>query len=230
MEVINDLFRWCNDIGMYASDRPINDVGDVEGSCIHRSPYCDDTCFNIKLYRMYPNMGKRDVRCEKEWVNINEQNVHMVSKHFKRKRKQTKRIRHMTRGEAFKNAEDVYRVKAMAEEMPDTTWWIPTKAWRDPSIRFLLEVEIMPMRNIALNASTDPSTTKEQWESLLNSGWNIMFYGDNDMTYDPITGERMFACPKTHKHIKGHCADCKAGCFSQTTSFGRRQTVHLREH
>ena len=41
---MKDLIRWCDDIGMFATDRPINDVvvnGQVlaKGSCTHASPY-----------------------------------------------------------------------------------------------------------------------------------------------------------------------------------------------
>ena len=68
--MIKDLFRYCDDIGMFASDSPINDVGSVKGSCDHRTSFCDETCYNVKLYRMYPNMGKRDERCEKEWMQV----------------------------------------------------------------------------------------------------------------------------------------------------------------
>lgn len=38
--------RWCKDIKMWAIDRPINDVGDVNGSCVHR------TSFVIRLVTM----------------------------------------------------------------------------------------------------------------------------------------------------------------------------------
>jgi len=89
--MFNDLFRWCDDIGMFASDRPINDVGDVEGSCIHRSPYCDETCFNIKLYKLYPNMFKRDIRIEKDWQDLTPENIHEnIANFFKRKENKPK--------------------------------------------------------------------------------------------------------------------------------------------
>ena len=228
--MFNDLFRWCDDIGMFASDRPINDVGDVEGSCIHRSPYCDETCFNIKLYKLYPNMFKRDIRIEKDWQALTPENIHEnIANFFKRKRKQTKRKRLNTRGESLKDVKDVYRVKAMCQAMPDDELWIPTKAWRDPIMKVLIEQELMPLPNLALNASTDPSTTKEEWEMLNRDGWNIMFYGDDELNHDPATGKYMFQCPKTKKGMKGHCEICKGGCFSQTT-IGKRRTIKLYQH
>ena len=39
--------RWCKDIKMWAIDRPINDVGDVNGSCVHRTSFCDTSCVVI---------------------------------------------------------------------------------------------------------------------------------------------------------------------------------------
>ena len=78
--MMKDLFRWTEDIGMLATDRPINDTENHSGTCDHRTPYCDDTCYNVKLYKMYPNMSKRDDRCETEWQSITPSNVSMVPK------------------------------------------------------------------------------------------------------------------------------------------------------
>jgi len=235
--MFNDLTRWCKDIGQYATDRPINDISDeitkevlVEGSCIHRSSYCDKTCFNIKLYKLYPNMLKRDIRIEKAWQALTPENIHEnIANFFQRKRKQIKRIRFNTRGESLKDIADIYRVKAMCTAMPDTEWWLPTRAWSDPIMKVLIEQELMPVSNLALNASTDPSTTQEEWEILNRDGWNIMFYGDDELNHDPATGEYMFQCPKTKKGMKGHCEICKGGCFSQVTT-GKRRTVKLYQH
>ena len=59
---LNDLWRWCEDIGQFSTDRPINDTKNHEGSCIHRTPFCNITCYNNKLYKLYPNMHDRDDR------------------------------------------------------------------------------------------------------------------------------------------------------------------------
>lgn len=221
--MIKDLFRYCNDIGMFASDRPINDVGSVKGSCDHRTNFCDDTCYNVKLYRIYPNMGKRDERCEREWQQVSGD---AVRTYLSRKKKQIKRARHMTRGEAIKDLSDIYRVKDIALATPDTTWWIPTRAWRNTLLRELIQIELFPITNIALNASLDPSNTQDEEDGLIDDGWNIMYYGDD--TKYAEKGEA-FKCPKTWKKMSGHCAVCKAGCFSQTT-IGKRVTVHLSSH
>ena len=56
---LNDLFRWCDDIDMFATDRPINDTKDFEGSCVHRTSFCDKTCYNVKLYIVASLITKR---------------------------------------------------------------------------------------------------------------------------------------------------------------------------
>ena len=225
----NDLFRWCDDIGMFNTDRAINDTENHEGSCIHRTDYCDQTCYNVKLYKMYPDMAKRDDRCETIWKAIDKFSMPSFKQFLSRKRKSTKRMRHMSRGEAFSTVEDVYRVREMCLATPDTLWWIPTRAWRNPMLRLMIEQDIMTLPNAAVNASFDPSNTQDEWQMMQDAGWNIMFYGDDNMTTSPADGKRMFLCPKTHKKMSGHCMDCKAGCFSQKT-IGRTQIVHLSEH
>jgi len=225
---LNDLFRYCKDIGMAATDRAINNTKNHEGSCDHRTDYCDETCYNVKLYKMYPKMADRDDRCETIWKKLNRHNSDFT-KFFSRKRYDTSRVRHMTRGEAFKTSIDVYRVKTMCLLNSDIMWWIPTRAWRDTKIKALIEKELMPLPNCAINASFDPSNTDDEWKMMIDSDWNIMFYGDDDLTTDPIYGKRMFKCPKTHKGLKGHCLDCKAGCFAQK-AINRTAIVHLSEH
>ena len=225
---LNDLFRWCGDIGMYATDRAINNTANHEGSCDHRTDYCDKTCYNVKLYKIYPKMADRDDRCETIWAKLNRHNSNLT-KFFSRKRKQVSRVRHMTRGEAFKTSIDVYRVKTMCLLNPDQLWWIPTRAWRNPRLKVLIEKELMPLDNCAINASFDPSNTDEEWKMMQDSDWNIMFYGDDTLTIDPVYGKKMFKCPKTWKKMSGHCDTCKAGCFAQKT-IGRTQIVHLSQH
>jgi hypothetical protein len=172
---------------------------------------------------MYPNMGKRDERCEREWMQVS---GNAVRTYLSRKKTQIKRARHMTRGEAIKDLSDIYRVKDIALSTPDTTWWIPTRAWRNTLLRELIQIELFPIPNIALNASLDPSNTQEEEDSLIDDGWNIMYFGDD--TKYAGKGEA-FKCPKTWKKMSGQCAVCKAGCFSQTT-IGKRVTVHLSAH
>ena len=230
--MIKDMIRWCSDLGMFATDRPINDVVDkdgkviVEGTCIWKTPVCSKRCFDIKLYRLYPKMTDRDIRCEREWQSFKAGDF---KKALSRKRKQTQRVSHMTRGEAFKDIDDIFKWEQVCKETPDTLHWMKTRAWHNPILKFYIERILFPVPNLAMNASVDPSDTRNDWERLERNGWNIMFFGDEELTHSPASGKRVFNCPKTHKKMKGHCAICKAGCFSQRT-IGRVQVVHLSEH
>jgi hypothetical protein len=214
--------RFCEDIGMLAIDRPIPET------CVHRTSFCDATCYNNKLYRIYPRMRDKDERNEEFWQQLDgEQLAGILSRSRYFKAQEKKRVRLMTRGEAFKDFSDIERVKDLALKNPDTEFWIPTRAWRHPLLRLVIEREIMHLHNVRLLASTDPTTSAEEWESLKLDGWNTMFYGDDDMTVTP-NGDRMFLCPKTHKKLKGHCGICKAGCFKPQSK--GRVDVHLSRH
>lgn len=226
--------RWCKDIDEWSIDRPINDVGDVEGSCIHRTEFCNVTCYNIKLYKAFKGMAKKDIANEKFWQSlptkhdVNSVSIKALQQQLFRSRRQTKRARLMSRGEGIKEVTDVFRVKILCESTPDTTWWLPTRAWRNKKLKQLIEDILFSIPNLQVNASTDPTTTRKEQKMLEESNWSTMFYGDDTQT-KTLTGERRFLCPKTHKKLKGHCSLCKGGCFSQRT-LGKRSDVHLSQH
>tara|TARA_R110002167_G_scaffold35540_7_gene113474 strand:- start:6857 stop:7543 length:687 start_codon:yes stop_codon:yes gene_type:complete len=219
--------RDCPDIGMFAWDRPINDIPEagIEGSCIHATDYCKATCYNVKLYKMYSNMTVKDIRNENAWQSME---PNQVAKQLNRKLKSTARVRGCTRGENIKDVGDVYRIANLAKATPNTDYWIPVRAWRDPELKTLIEEVLFPITNVVVNASTDPTTSKEEWDMLEDDGWSIMFYGDDEMTHTP-KGSRLFDCPKTGKGIKGHCQICKAGCFKKIT-MGQQSFVKLHQH
>ena len=225
--------RWCKDIKMWAIDRPINDVGDVNGSCVHRTSFCDTSCYNVKLYKMFKGMAKKDIRNEKFWQSLptnkndNQDSLESLQQKLFRSRRQTKRARLMTRGEAIKDMSDVFRIKTLCEATPNTTWWVPTRAWRNKGLKQLIEDVLFPLKNVAINASLDPSNTKEEEQILKDSGWNTMYFGDDTKTTSSV-GDRRYLCPKTNKKIK-ICDTCKGGCFSQVV-IGRQSNVHLSQH
>ena len=238
---MNNTLRWCSDIGMWSLDRPINDIPNtnITGSCVNRTSFCDVTCYNLKLYRMFPAMLTKDIRNEEFWQSLPTTRRHTygnpslesLRKKFKNSRRQTKRVRLMTRGEGIKDKSDVQRVRILCEEFPDIIWWLPTRAWRNAELRDLVQKWLMPLPNLALNASLDPTNTENEIRLLTADGWSTMFYGDDTREYSPTMRgmERMFKCPKTHKKLKNHCGICKGGCFG-LTSIGRRTDVHLSQH
>jgi hypothetical protein len=213
--------RWCADIGMFACDRPI------PVSCVHATDYCRARCYNCKLYKLYPNMARKDRRNEAEWQSIDGAEL---ARALDRKKHSTDRFRLMTRGEALATHSDVDRVADIARANPGRLIWCPTRAWRDPLLRARIETELFPIGNLSVLASLDPSNTEADRADLASAGWSTMFFGRaSDGWAGPVNG---FRCPKTHKTpknpkgIKGHCADCKAGCFAPVI-LGRRVDVDL---
>jgi len=220
--------RWCKDIGMFTIDRGI------PNSCRHATAFCRGEipgvtpCYNLKLYKLYPNMVGKDARNDSAWSVIQGEDVR---RSLDRKRKPTDRLRLMSRGEAFATIVDIPRVRDIARSNPDRLIWIPTRAWRNPILRTLIEAEIATLPNVAVLASLDPTNTEDQWRDLVSRGWSTMFYGKMPGGWNgpPNT----FACPKIHARNKarqrdgsGHCGVCRAGCFAPKL-LGRRVDVHL---
>jgi len=223
--------RFCDDIGMFAWDRPIDNVYDTKGkllasgSCIHATEWCKPNCYNEKLYKLYPNMRTKDIRNESQWQNVTGREIKAI---LSRKKKPTKRARGCTRGENIKDYEDIERWVDIATENPDTDFWVPIRGWRDIFLRKEIERVLFPISNLAILASTDVTTTEKEWQELKEAGWSTMYVGDDELENTPL-GERMFKCPKTFKKLKGHCGICKAGCFKSIT-LGQAVDVHLSQH
>ena len=84
---LNDMIRWGGDIGMFQIDRPINNIplADgtfIQGSCNkYKTSFCSETCYNNKLYRLYPNMRGRDIRCERNWQKMGKHNTWQIAEH-----------------------------------------------------------------------------------------------------------------------------------------------------
>lgn len=213
--------RYCEDIAMWAIDRKIST------SCVWKTDFCDQTCYNNKLFDLYPAMHGKDDRNEKQWKDI-------TGKQFKttydRKKKGDKsRFRFMTRGECFDTVESVMKVRDILVNNPDTVFWIITRAWRDAFIgdgKVLEAINeyIKPLQNARLQGSLDPSNSAEEITFLRKVlRWSTIHYGDDSRT--SWNGERGFKCPKTWKHISGHCTICKGGCFNK-----KRNDVFLKQH
>ena len=218
--------RYTADIGMYASDRPRNDVmqGDkvlARGTCHWRTEACKG-CYNEKLERVFKAMIPKDVKNEIFWQQLDGDKFNTI---LSRKRKDTSRFRFQTRGETFASIADVLRVKDILKKNPDTIFWMPTRAWRNPFLKNLIESHIFPLANARTLASTDIYTHGREWKQLKETNWPTMFFGNDDLKTTP-NGDKFFLCPKTHKDLKGHCGICKAGCFRNN----KRVDVHLKQH
>lgn len=213
---MKSTIRFCEDIGMFAYDRGIPQ------SCGHATAFCAVNCYNDKLYKIYPAMRGKDEKNEKFWAHIDGK---IVRADLSKRRKQTKRVRLMTRGEAFSTFTDLSKVESILAENPGTIWWIPTRAWRHPILRFGVRKLAEKYPNARILASTDPTTTDAEWAQLKADGWSTMFFGSDDQRVTP-NGDKHFLCPKTHGKVKSACAVCKRGCFRSD----KRVDVHLSQH
>jgi len=194
-----------------------------EDSCIHKTKFCDDTCFNNKLERVFKQMLTKDVKNDEAWLDNDTKGL---AKTLSRKRNQTTRVRLMSRGEAFKDTDDIVRVMHILRDNPNSNFWIPTRAWREPALWDKIKIIPRLFKNATILWSFDPSNTLDEWQQSVDTDNSVMFYGDDEFLSDPITNGKMFMCPKTHKDLKGHCSICKGGCFRKD----RRTVVHLKQH
>lgn len=211
---VKSEIRFCADIGMYASDRSIKE------SCKWRTPFCVH-CYNHKLAKVFKGIAGKDIRNERFWDTLDGKQFKQI---MSRKRKSVKRFRFQTRGETFATMTDMWKVYDIVSKNPEIKFWIPTRAWRNPELRFMIEKWIMTLPNAYVQASLDPTNTKEEMESLKSSGWSTMTYGIEDSYMTPL-GDVFHRCKKTHMDIKGHCANCSNGCFSD-----KRVDVLLKQH
>lgn len=203
------MIRWCDDIGMFALDRS-------RKTCLFRTEFCAKHCYNGKLYTAFGhNMIPKDYKSDMFWESVTGPELRSI---LARKRNQTNRIRLCTRGEPISSHSDITNIRLWANANPYTIFWIPTRAWRNAELRARIRSELCGVRNLRIMASTDPSNTHEEIDSLKADGWSTMFFGDDTRNYG-------FLCPKTWRGKKSHCAICRGGCFSP-----RRVDVHLKAH
>lgn len=212
---MSNSLRYCSDIGMFAIDRP-------KDSCKWRTKFCNKNCYNSKLYKLYPSMNSCEDKLRSNWENFNKD---VFSSELSRKKFKIKRIRFMTRGEAFACLSDVLKIKDILEENRHILFWIPTRAWRNDEMLAAIEQHIRPQANVRLLASFDPSNTVEEWYKMVKTyKWSTMFFGINNLSLSPM-GDRYYKCPKTFNKKKAYCNACSNGCFNKN-----RVDVLLKKH
>lgn len=217
MYTLADRLTYTKDIGMYSLNRSIPE------SCVHKTEVCEARCYNMKLYRIYPGMVRADEKNEIAWADNDAEGLRIS---LGRKKRQTKRIRLMSRGEALKDFNDPERVGNICKENPQRAFWMPTRAWRNSVLFAYAMRRLGNLANLRILASMDESNTAEDWDHVKNLGLSTMYFDANKDPGVTPNGTRFFKCPKTHKNLKGHCSICRGGCFRTS----KRVDVHLLEH
>lgn len=202
------LIKWVDGIGMYAFDLP-------RITCVFRTAFCNQHCYNQKFYRMYPRMLAYDQSCLHAWETCTLSDWILA---LERKRKSLARFRWATRGDVCYSLESAQKVQLIAKYFPNTLFWVPTRAWRVPATWKEIRTLFAEVPNVKLMASVDPSNTEVELSWLDNQGISTLFFGDNS------NFDWRIKCVKTWEHTEGNCANCNV-CF------GHNQVhVHLKKH
>ena len=211
---IADRFIMNQEIGLLTFNRS------VEVSCAHATEFCTRTCYTLKERRIYANtVGPADLKNEVAWHNLTPEALRELRRTFDNPAHLVRRVRMFSRGEGFSSLADIARAEAILAAVPATLFMWPTRAWRDAELRPRVRELQDKYPNLRLLASTDPTTTRQEFDRLHQDGWSTMHFGDEGHA------EKWFRCPKTYAKLKQHCATCKAGCFK-----AGQVHVHLKQH
>lgn len=183
-------------------------------TCKFATSFCKANCYNNAVEKCWYWVIDND-KDEQYWQSITGPKLRTELSH---KPIRGRRVRLMTRGEAFASASDVRKVADMAKCNPNTLFWVPTRAWRSTSLRPKIKKLMSLYPNLRIMASVDPSTSQYELDGLKIEGWSTMFFGDDSDTKNRVL------CPKTWEHKVGHCKTCNI-CFSSD-----RVDVHLKQH
>jgi len=192
--------RFNKDIGLWTLDRGIE-------SCIWKTEYCKNYCYNNKLYKIFTKMFGKDKRNDEFWKS---KDFFSFSSGFLHKKK-VERFRFCSRGEPIQSIDSLTRLSKFAILNPDTLIQIPTRSWRNKEIRESYNIINQP--NIRLVASIDPSNTKEELD--IAHEYRTFFFGNDDKHPYGNDNPKIFRCPKTWHKLKGFCAQCQLGCFNK---------------
>ena len=195
-------------------------------TCRWKTPWCKENCYNLKFYSVNPKLPGIDRNDNDYWRLTHAQQIARRINDLK-----IARFRFAVRGEIWNTSADVMKVNEILRRCPNTLFWIPTRAWRHAYTREVIEALILPQPNSRVMASIDKTTLGEAEVELIYTGWSTVFTGDNSdpkqMFLDGSENRtaKYMKCPKTWKHWKGYCRECKDGCFS-----AKQVSVHLKEH
>ena len=204
--------RNCKAIGMKVIDRD-------RASCVHASEWCQANCYNCKLYKQYKDMTPFDQTLRNQWSLLDSlQNL-------------GDRFRLCSRGEPIANELDIDRIASLANNNPDTLFWVPTRSWRNVYLCNLINARLRPIGNVRVCASIDPSLIVEYQGATGCHAWSVMAVDVDNADLDALRGQVPVMCKKTwcerseRKALHGSCATCNKGCFSTD-----RVTVNLKKH
>jgi len=223
----HEFIRFIPEIGLWSFSRG-------RSTCRWKSKWCDVNCYAQKFYRMGWAKDEYDKADDEWWMS---HDCLEIADEIRRVAsvddKPPARFRFSVKGEIWTATCDVVKVAHIAAHLPETVFWIPTRAWRDHAINSYIRLHLFRKPNVRVLASVDPDTTLGQLARLRAEGWSLVFAGDNQcgqmqLSADgliPHVAEGMHRCEKTWDRRTSHCASCDEGCFSDG-----RVEIHLKKH
>ncbi len=223
---MTEPIRYVKDLGMWAFSRG-------SGTCLWSTPWCQRHCYNKKFYNVNPKLREVDEHDNAFWLKTD---CDRFADHlYGLARTVVPRFRFAIRGEIWNDTLDVAVVYTIMQRMPETLFWIPTRAWQNLHMRLMIQEDIFKLPNQRVMASIDPTVSERDVTTLRKNGWSMLFVGDNDSPAQLELGPggtcvekptaRMHRCAKTWDQQQGACADCSEGCFSN-----EQVEVHLKLH
>jgi hypothetical protein len=99
-------------------------------------------------------MYDKDIRNDRLWEKLDGD---LMKRILETKNLPTNRIRICTRGEPIADSGDIEKLRDIAKKNAEYLFWAPTRAWHDPDLRARIARELLPIENLRILCSTDPS-------------------------------------------------------------------------
>jgi hypothetical protein len=200
-------------------------------TCIFCTPWCRQNCYAKKFYKLGYSKKEWDKKYEDWWQRVTPEEF---CQSLVKRSGAPERFRFSVKGEIWTTPEDVVKVAKILDLLPDTLFWIPTRAWHTWVMAEKIEQHVKWKTNSRVMASVDPSDDPGEVSVVRDMGWSMLYVGVNEDQEQMLLGEDslqvnpasgMFHCPKTWDHREGHCAVCEEGCFKEGVN-----SVRLRKH
>lgn len=230
----HECIRFVDDIGMFSFSRG-------RSTCDFKTKWCERHCYANKFYSMGWSREDWDKLDDEWWQKTGcEEFVEEVMRCASPRMVDDElvppdRFRFAIKGEIWVNFDDVCKVRGICDILPETLFWIPTRAWWDPFMQDAIEEMVLSLPNARVMASVDPTVSASTIEELRETGWSILYVTKSNEEQGQLVlrehgleenvTKGMFRCPKTWEKKLGHCGTCEQGCFS-----AERVEVQLKYH
>ena len=143
---MSNPIRFVPEIGMFTFSRG-------KRTCKWSTSWCRENCYFNKFYRMGWATEESDKRDNTFWRGT-DSGEFVTAVKIAADFEPVPRFRFSVKGEIWLLKRDVEKVMLIALAMPETLFWVPTRAWHDGNVADLIERLIFPLPNARVLAST----------------------------------------------------------------------------